>query len=173
MVHFKIFKLNVCASLSTIRCLLKYWKTYWLRLFLGEKTNEYWYKNSGIGIPHQRIRVTSGFEQGFHNFSHKKRRAKETMPKAPAISHQGNEGFNMPNNHVCFSVAFLNSLSKVRRTEFLWTRVLQVVPQKKEGRKIKAWGCCCFLSMETLSKAAADVNELHCCNCNLNIYSLA
>ena len=34
------------------------------------------------------------------------------MPKAPAVSNQGNEGFNMPNNHVRFSVAFLNSLSK-------------------------------------------------------------
>ena len=53
-------------------------------------------------MPHQRIGGTNCFEQRFYNFPHKKRRAKETMPKGPAVSHQGNEGFNVPNNHVCF-----------------------------------------------------------------------
>ena len=50
--------------------------------------------------------------KGSYKFSHKKRRSKEAKPKGPAVSYQGNQGLNMPNKHVCFSAAFLNSLSK-------------------------------------------------------------
>ena len=46
------------------------------------------------------------------NFSHKKRRAEKAKLKGPAVSHHGKQGLNVPNKHVCFSVAFLNSLSK-------------------------------------------------------------
>ena len=70
-------------------------------------------------MPHQRKGGPNCFEQGSYNFSHKKRRVEEAKPKGPAVSHQGNQGLNVPNKHVCFSVAFLNSLSKKGRTELL------------------------------------------------------
>ena len=99
-------------------------------------------------------------EQGSYNFSHKKRRVKEAKPKDPAVFNQGDQGLNVPNKHVCFSVTFLNSWSKKRRIELLWTRVLQFVPQEKEDRRSKAQGSASFWSKEPLSKGAPDMNEL-------------
>ena len=93
---------------------------------------------------HQRKGRPNCFEQGSYHFSDKKRRAEEAKPKGAAVSHQCNQDLTVRNKHMYFSVAFLNSLSKIRRPEFLWTRVLQFVPQEKVGRRIKAWGCCCF-----------------------------
>ena len=62
-------------------------------------------------------------------------------------------------------------LSKKRRAEFLWTRVLQFLLQEKEGRRSKAQGSWSFLSNEPLPKGATDMNELYCWICNLRIYS--
>ena len=66
---------------------------------------------------HQRKGGPNCFEQGSYNFSDKKRRAKEEKPKGAAVSHQWNQDLTVPNKHMCFSVAFLNSLSKKGRTE--------------------------------------------------------
>ena len=66
---------------------------------------------------HQRKGRPNCFEQGSYNFSDKKRRAKEEKPKGAAVSHQWNQDLTVPNKHMCFSVAFLNSLSKKGRTE--------------------------------------------------------
>ena len=62
-------------------------------------------------------------------------------------------------------------LSKKRRAELLWTRVLQFLLQEREGRKSKSEGSCSFLSKEPLSKGATDMNKLYCWICNLSIYS--
>ena len=63
-------------------------------------------------IPYQSKRGPNCSEEGSYNFSHKKRRSKEANPKGPPVSYQENQGVNMPNKHVLFSVAFLNSFSK-------------------------------------------------------------
>ena len=107
------------------------------------------------------------------NKAKRKEQAKQAKGKGPAVSDQGNQGLNIPNKHVCFSVAFLISLSKKGRTELLWTRVLQFLSQEKEDQRSKFQGSCSFLSKEPLSKGAPDMNELHCCICNLNIHSFA
>ena len=82
-------------------------------------------------MPHQRKAAPNCFQQETYNFSHKKMRAEEAKVKGPAVSHRGNQGLNVPNKHVCFCVAFLNSFSKKGRTELLWTRVQQFLPQRK------------------------------------------
>ena len=111
-------------------------------------------------IHYQSKEASNCSEQGSYNFSHKKRRVKEAKPKDPAVFNQGDQGLNVPNKHVCFSVTFLNSWSKKRRIELLWTRVLQFVPQEKEDRRSKAQGSASFWSKEPLSKWAPDMNEL-------------
>ena len=62
-------------------------------------------------MPYQRKGGPNCFEQWSYNFSHKKRRAEKAKLKGPAVSHHGKQGLNVLNKHVCFSVAFLNSLS--------------------------------------------------------------
>ena len=58
-----------------------------------------------------------------------KARNQEAKLKDSAVSHQGNQGLNVPKEHeVCFSVAFFNALLKEGKTELLSTRVLQFLP---------------------------------------------
>ena len=126
-----------------------------------------------MGMPHQRKGGPNSFEYGSYSFSQKKRRAEDAKRKGPTVSHQSNQDINVPNKQFCYSVAFINSLCKKGRTELLQTSVRQFLPQEKGGRRSKVQGACSFLSKEALCKGAADMNELHCCVCNLSVYSFA
>ena len=66
-----------------------------------------------------------------------------------------------------------NTSSKRKWTKLFGTRVLQFLTQEKEGQRNKDQVSYSFLLQESLSKAAADMNDFHCCICNLNIYSFA
>ena len=70
-------------------------------------------------------------------------------------------------------IAELECPIKEKEDRIASNKVLQFLQQEKEGRRTKAQRSCNFSSKEPLSKRATDMNEIHCCIFNLNLYSFA
>ena len=87
----------------------------------------------------------------------------ESMLKRATLSNKVLINIRRVSNKLC------SHLSKERRTQLLWARVLQFVLWEKEGWRSKAQGSCSFWSKESLSKGAVDMNELYCWIFNLSI----